>query len=79
MDHQINRRFVIERILNLGNEDDFQKALERYGKEEMAIVVLESRNLDRKSQAFWCQYFHLDQNKCSSNQSAMKQGLFWKR
>jgi hypothetical protein len=40
---------------------------------------LESRNLDKKSQIFWCQYFHLDQNKCLNNPSVMKQGLFWKR
>jgi hypothetical protein len=77
-DHK-NGRFVIERILNFGNENDFNKALEVYGKEEIASVVRESRNLDRKSQSFWCQYFNLDQKQCLRNQSAREQGLFWKR
>jgi hypothetical protein len=53
--------------------------VKRYGKRDLAGVVLQSRNLDKKSRAFWCQYFKLDPNKCLSNRSAAKPGLFWKR
>ncbi len=74
-----NKKFIIERILNYGNENDFHNTLERYGKKEISEVVLNSRVLDKKSLSFWCQYFHLDLNKCLSNQSATRQSLFWKR
>lgn len=79
VDDEKNGRFVIERILNFGNENDFHKALKLYGKREIAAVVLESRNLDKKSQGFWCRYFHLDQNKCLPSPSVREQSLFSRR
>lgn len=79
VDDEKNGKFVIERILNFGDQNDFQKAKERYGNQAIEKAVLESRNLNKKSLFFWCQYFHLDQKKCLSHLSAMKQSLFWKR
>jgi len=78
VDEKKNGRFIIERILSFGNENDFKQAIKLYGRNRIAEVVIKSRNLDKKSQSFWCQYFQLS-NKCSSNQSAKKPGLFWKR
>jgi hypothetical protein len=79
VDDQKNGKFVIERVLNFGDENDFQKAMDRYGNQEIEKVVLGSRNLNKKSLFFWCQYFHIDQNKCLSNLSAIKQSLFSRR
>jgi hypothetical protein len=79
VDDEKNGKFIIERVLNFGNVSDFQKAVKCYGKDAIVDVVAKSRNLDRKSQSFWCQYFHLDPNKCLKKQSVEKQGLFWKR
>lgn len=79
VDDEKNGKFIIERVLNFGNETDFREAAKRYGKEKMADVVMKSRNLDKKSRVFWCQYFQLDPNKCSNNQLAAKQSLFSKR
>lgn len=78
VDEEKNGRFIIERVLSFGNEKDFRRTIKRYGKEEIADVVLKSRNLDKKSRSFWCQYFQLS-SKCLNNPSTRKPGLFWKR
>ena len=57
VDVKRNRKFIIERVLNFGDEKDFQKALKLYGQREIAAVVLESRNLDKKSQSFGVNIF----------------------
>lgn len=79
VDPRKNEKFIIERILNYGDEEDFRWARESYGDKRVKATVLKSRALDNKSLSFWCQYFNLDQNKCLKNQSTKKQGLFWKR
>lgn len=79
VDEKANSKFIIERVLNFGDENDFQQALKPYGNQEIINVILESRNLNKKSRVFWCQYFNLDPNKCSIRQSTTKQSLFWKR
>jgi hypothetical protein len=79
VDEKANSKFIIERVLNFGDENDFQKALGLYGRQEIIDTIFGSRNLNKKSQGFWCQYFNLDPNKCSMNQSTVKQSLFWKR
>jgi len=79
VDERANSKFIIERVLNFGDENDFQRALELYGNKKIISVILESRNLNKKSLVFWCQYFNLDPNKCSISQSTTKQSLFWKR
>lgn len=79
VDEKANSKFIIERVLNFGDENDFQQALKLYGNQEIINVILESRNLNKKSRVLWCQYFNLDPNKCSIRQSTTKQSLFWKR
>ncbi len=79
VDAQKNGKFVIERILNFGDEDDFRWALKFYGKDKIAETVLTSRNLNKKSLAFWCGYFNLDEKQCLKNQLIEKQSLFSRR
>lgn len=79
LDPQKNKRFILERILNFGDVDDFRWAIKSYGKNEIKENVLSSKTLDKKSLSFWCQYFNLDQKRCLKNQSARKQSWFWKR
>lgn len=57
IDDKKNRKFIMERVLNFGDEGDFWEAVKRYGKRSMAGVVLESRNLDKKSRAFLVSVF----------------------
>jgi len=79
LDPQKNEKFIIERILNFGNEEDFHWALEFYGEEKIKKAVLENNAISRKSVFFWCNYFNLDKGKCLSTQSMKKQSAFWKR
>ncbi|HAT74448.1 MAG TPA: hypothetical protein DCS28_00160 [Candidatus Moranbacteria bacterium] len=79
VDSHKNEKFIIDRILNYGDESDFRWAREIYGDKKVSKTVMESRVLDDKSLSFWCQYFKLDKNKCLKNQSAKKRSWFWKR
>ena len=79
IDPQKNKKFIIERILNFGDEADFRWAMKSYGEGEVKETILKTRALDDKSRFFWCQYFNLDQNKCLKNQSAKKQSWFWRK
>lgn len=54
-----NRGFVIERILQFGDEADFKWAKDFYGKEGIKNQFLKAKNLDKKSQSFWCKYFNV--------------------
>lgn len=79
VDPRKNEKFIIERILNYGDEADFRWAKESYGDKRVKEMVLKSRALDNKSLSFWRQYFNLEQNKCLKNQSAKKQSWFSKK
>lgn len=79
VDPRKNREFIINRILNYGDEADIRWIKEKYGENKIKKALLKSRSLDNKSLSFWCQYFKLDQNKCLKNQSAKKQSWFWKK
>lgn len=74
-----NKKFVIERILQYGDEADFSWALNYYGRDEIVENMLKSRALDRKSLSFWCQFFNLDQEKCTAMLFMKTPGAFLKR
>jgi hypothetical protein len=79
LDAQKNERFIIERVLNFGDEKDFRWALDFYGEEKLKKALLQDKSITRKSLFFWCQFFNLDKNKCLANQSILKQSAFWRR
>lgn len=79
VDSRKNGRFIIERILNYGDEVDFRWARKSYGDTMMKKTLLKSRGLDSKSMSFWRQYFNLNKPVCSKNQSAKKQSWFSKK
>ena len=74
-----NKKFIIERILNFGDEEDFRWAIKIYGNNEVKENLLKSRTLDKKSLYFWRQYFNLDQSQCLKDQSTEKPSWFSKR
>lgn len=76
-DPQKHNAFIIGRILNFGDIDDFNWAMRFYGKEKIKGAILESRELSRKTLFFWCQYFNIDKTKCLRKQSVVKQNAFW--
>lgn len=74
-----NEKFIIQRILNFGDADDFRWAMQTYGAEKIRKGVLESRALSGKSLSFWCQYFNIDSSQCISKLSQKTQNAFWRR
>lgn len=79
MDVGKNEKFIIQRILDFGDADDFKWAVQTYGAGKIKKGVLESRTLSGKSLSFWCQYFNIDPLQCISKLSQRKQSAFWKR
>ena len=79
IDPEKNQRFVIERILDFGDEIDFKWAIKYYGKDKIVENLTQARTLSAKSLLFWCQYFNINKEKCLANQSIQKQSAFWKR
>jgi len=72
-------KFVIERILEYGDEQDFKWAKDFYGSKKIREVICKSRNMDKKSFNFWCQFFNLNKEKCTLNRSANQRESFWGR
>lgn len=79
IDPQKNERFVIERILQFGNEADFSWAKKFYGIKKIKENFTKSKALDNKSSSFWRQYFNLNKKECTQNQLTKKPAAFWKR
>ena len=71
--------FVITRILNFGDLEDFKWAVKFYGREKVRQVLLESRQLEKKTLNFWRQYFNIDKLQCISNPLANKPSAYWQR
>jgi hypothetical protein len=61
--------FVIERIMDYGNENDVQWMLETFSREQLIEVVKKSRNLNRKTANFWALWFGIDREeiRCFKN------------
>ena len=79
VDAEKNEKFIISRILDFGDIDDFRWAMSAYGLEKIKKGVLESRTLGRKSLSFWCQYFYLDPSQCINKLLGKTQSAFWRR
>jgi hypothetical protein len=78
-DPRRNERFIIERILNHGDVEDFRWAVRQYGLGKIKKNVQEGRVFDAKSESFWRQYFKIKKIKCSPKQLQAKQSAFSKR
>ena len=79
VDPHKNADFVIERILALGDEKDFGWAFENYGAQKIKKGLLKSKNLNRKSLSFWCNFFDIEPAQCKKIRSANKSSAFSKR
>ena len=79
LDEKKHSVFVIQRILEKGDLDDWQWAMDYYGQDLVKNVFEKnSAKMDQKSQNFWCLYFNIDKSQCIQNPSMPRQGLFWK-
>jgi hypothetical protein len=79
VDPKSHQKFIIERILDFGDQEDFKWAVDYYGKDKVVENLIKSKKLSKKSILFWCRYFNINSQKCSANQSTKKQSAFWNR
>ncbi len=59
IDTERNARYVIERILDLGNLHDTRWLQAHYPEEKIKRVILMSRRLHKKSANFWRVMYHI--------------------
>lgn len=76
LDPQRHQKFIIERILNRGEIEDFKWAVQFYGEETVKNVLIKSRKLDAKSLNFWCHYFNIDPKQCTKKSSTNRHFKF---
>lgn len=61
IDPEKNKEFIIERVLNKGDLEDFRWITEKYNKSDISNVIKnKGYRLDRKSMNFWCMYFNIN-------------------
>ena len=77
-DPEKHKQFILERILNFGDVEDFFWALDQYGNERIKEALIKNKTLDDKSLNFWCGFFNIKKEKCTNNQLSKKQSVFWK-
>ncbi len=58
-----HKRFVIERVIVRGSLEDFYKLLTLYDKNEIAIQLRKSKELDPKTRHFCSWYFNVPINE----------------
>ena len=71
--------FIITRILNFGDTDDFAWAIRCYGEKKIQEVLRQGAPLNKRSFSFWCNFFNIDPLTCTKKQSAHQQSAFSQR
>lgn len=73
--------FIIERVLNYGDEKDFFKAVKIYGLAKIKNVARKTNYTSRKNINFWSIIFDIPLNsfKCEKKFLAKKQSIFLRR
>ena len=78
LDVETHRRYIIERILELGGKEELRWAFRTYGEGEILRVVRESRRLSRRTARCWQNFFGLDEGdmRCFGTYSTNPDGYF---
>ncbi|MBY9078744.1 hypothetical protein KIH86_28300 [Paenibacillus sp. HN-1] len=74
----IHSRFIIERLLNEGNQRTLQWLFSTYSMNEILQAVRSSRNLSRKTARYWQLYFNLKEEdmRCFGTSLTRPDNLF---
>lgn len=59
LDAEQHKTFIIERILRFGQPSDIQWLLAQYSDAAIRSVIQYSRNIDRKTAAFWAVHLNI--------------------
>lgn len=62
LDWEKNARFIVERVLQMGNVEDFRQIKRYYGKKKLQELIKNIRYLDRKPMYFASVYFDIPLN-----------------
>ena len=77
LDKNKHKRYIIERILQFGDIDDYNWMRETYSKDEIKNVIIEERSpLNSRSISFWCRGFGINQSICMKKLLTKRQQLF---
>jgi len=81
LDYQKNADFIIERTLNYGDEEDFQKIKKIYGISKIKETAKKINYINKKNINFWAVIFNIPASsfKCTKKFSIQKQSAFLKR
>ena len=71
--------FIIERLLEIGNDDAICWILRRYPHQKIIEVLKNSRSLSRKTINFWKNYFRLNKEEvnCTQTSSRESESIYW--
>jgi len=71
--------FIIERILEYGNEKAVKWMYDNFTKSEIKAVVCKSKAISKKSANFWQLVFNIKRNNilCLKKSFQKKQGAIW--
>lgn len=69
---EIHSFFIIERLLEVGNDNAIRWILRNYPQQKIIEVVKKSRLLSRKTAIFWKNYFRLNKEEISCLQTSFQ-------
>ncbi|MBI3442150.1 MAG: hypothetical protein HY007_00035 [Candidatus Sungbacteria bacterium] len=81
LDVKKNEPYIVERILEYGDQDAAQWMMRTYGRETVIKVLRQSRALSVKSASFWSFLLRIPKSSivCLSKQFRMRSRAIWSR
>ncbi|MCF7833862.1 MAG: hypothetical protein K9L98_02675 [Candidatus Pacebacteria bacterium] len=60
IDFKKNKKYVIERILDFGNQEEIQWMHKEYSQDDVKDTLINSRVLGSRSKNFWEHYYNIN-------------------
>ncbi len=70
-----HKRYIIERVLNFGDERDIKELRRLYSDDEIISTIKTSRNIKKKTANFWAIYFNIPQEEIRCLKKSLPQKL----
>lgn len=81
LDYRIHRQFIVDRILNYGDEQDYHALKKIYDSKALISAARNGHYINQKNIHFWGLVFRIPiaQFRCMKKSSIQKPGAFFKR